>query len=107
MSDWLSDAACLDDDPEDYFPAQYGRHLGALRGPQETCRTCPVQERCLDLVMALPPYLDIVGIFGGLTPSDRRDLRAEPMTDPTHEVYGWLRGGPPNGTRPAAVQRSA
>ena len=45
--DWRSRAACLDKDPELFFPVgNTGPALLQIEEAKAICRTCPVQEVC-------------------------------------------------------------
>lgn len=71
MTDWRARAACAgSDDPGGWFanPAAAPERVALA---QATCRTCPVQENCLDEAMRLGEQH---GIWGGLDPADRADL---------------------------------
>ena len=70
MSDWREDAACLDQDPELFFPiSEVGLGAEQVKRAKAVCATCPVQQRCLD--HALQQGLNH-GVFGGATPQERR-----------------------------------
>lgn len=71
--DWRSRAACLDVDPELFFPvAESGPvHDVQIAEAKAVCAGCPVVAACL--VEALARISD--GIAGGLTESERRALR--------------------------------
>ena len=70
---WRESAACLDVDSDVFFttrgdPAQ-------VRAALEYCIVCPVSDPCLDYVMTLPRGFRELGIWGGTTPKQRRQLR--------------------------------
>lgn len=60
--EWMTRAACLDVDPEVFFPAHKGDYSRALA----ICAHCPVRAECAEYA-ARERY----GIWGGLTPADR------------------------------------
>ena len=70
--DWRTRAACLDRDPETFFP-----HPSDRDGEDEAvavCRRCPVEADCLDEAMDAETYRstsDRHGIWGGKTPQQR------------------------------------
>ena len=68
---WEVDAACLDYDPELFFP-QAGNIRGSRRA-KAVCETCPVIDQCLNLAVQLGSELE--GIWGGTTRYDRYLLR--------------------------------
>lgn len=70
---WASRAACVDVDPEIFFPvAEAGPALRkAVRAAKSVCARCPVRSECLAFAeVALPE-----GIAGGLTPEQRQQRR--------------------------------
>ena len=77
---WRNHAACLDEDPELFFPiGQSGRHPSTPVVVQQTaakavCHRCPVREVCLR--WALETGQDF-GVWGGLTEQERRRLRRD------------------------------
>lgn len=66
-----SEAACLDADPELFFPIS-SRDLRGRTEAIALCNTCVVREACLRIALADP---GIVGIWGGTDEEDRRRLR--------------------------------
>jgi WhiB family redox-sensing transcriptional regulator len=76
--DWRARAACRDADPEVFFPRRPTTVPADRRAAQQAraiCDDCPVRLRCLDAVLAIPAEHDRDGMFAGLSPRDRRDLR--------------------------------
>lgn len=74
--DWRSRAACLDVDPELFFPVAtdgpvYDAQVTAAKA---VCARCPVVAECLAEALARIPD----GIAGGLTEVERRALRRRP-----------------------------
>jgi len=74
--DWRERAACRGKPSELFFPP---KPLLATnyRVAREICQNCRVKEECLALVMRLDGMDDRWGMFGGLTPSERRRLRSD------------------------------
>ena len=72
---WRSQAACLDEDPELFFPvAQSGpKYVLQVAEAKSICRGCPVATECLLELMDRVPH----GIIGGLTPDERQQLRRD------------------------------
>ncbi|MDQ3273530.1 MAG: WhiB family transcriptional regulator [Actinomycetota bacterium] len=69
-AEWRLSAACRDADPEAFFPDLEG--LDRVKPIiAQYCRHCPVATECLEAALQ-QGYLD--GIFGGLTPDERRVL---------------------------------
>ena len=73
--DWREDAACTSTDTEIFFPS--GRGTGEERwdAAKAICVTCTVRKQCLNLVIDLEEHDDRWGVFGGLSPMERRELR--------------------------------
>src|SRR5699024_4394443 len=71
--DWRSRAACLDKDPELFFPVgTTGPALLQIEEAKASCRTCPVQEVCLQ--WAIDTGQDS-GVWGGMSEDERRALK--------------------------------
>lgn len=74
---WSVKAACKGADPDLFFPVAYDdpRILDA----KEICRTCPVNEDCLEFAISTRERF---GIWGGHTEAERgriaRSRRAQP-----------------------------
>lgn len=69
----MTRAACRAADPELFFPISE-QGPGALQIAEATaiCRGCPVRDLCLSYALATGQE---AGIWGGLTPRQRRALR--------------------------------
>ena len=70
---WRARAACLDEDPELFFPI--GNAGPALRQTEEAkavCRRCEVVETCLGCAMDSGQD---EGVWGGLSDDERRALK--------------------------------
>ncbi|RIK16783.1 MAG: WhiB family transcriptional regulator [Acidobacteria bacterium] len=71
--DWRDRAACLDEDPELFFPiGNTGPALQQIEEAKAICRTCPVINECLKF--ALENGQD-AGVWGGLSEDERRALK--------------------------------
>ena len=71
--DWRHKAACLEEDPELFFPiGNTGPALLQIEEAKAVCRRCDVQEICLR--WALDTGLD-AGVWGGLSEDERRALK--------------------------------
>ena len=71
--DWRSRAACLDEDPELFFPiGNTGPALEQIEAAKSVCRRCQVREQCLS--WALEAGQDH-GVWGGLSEDERRALK--------------------------------
>lgn len=65
---WQDDALCAEVATDMFFPEQ---HNDQGRNARSVCAECPVREQCLELGMQYD-----FGIFGGLTPKQRKRARA-------------------------------
>ena len=64
---WQLDAACLEADPDLFFPEEGESTAPAKR----ICAQCPVRTQCLEYALAKrEPY----GVFGGLSEGERTRL---------------------------------
>jgi WhiB family redox-sensing transcriptional regulator len=86
--DWRHRAACLRVDPELFFPSvdEKGIRLDSLTAhrayeePKAICKGCPVAVQCLDAAMQCESGAGRYGVFGGLTPAERRLMDKEGLT---------------------------
>ena len=73
LADWRSDAACRRTDPDLFFPVgTTGPALVQIEAAKAVCRSCPVQEPCLEF--ALTTNQDS-GVWGATSEEERRSLR--------------------------------
>src|SRR5687767_2880205 len=71
--DWRQQAACLDEDPELFFPVgTTGPALEQVERAKAVCRSCAVIDACLE--WALESNQD-AGVWGGMSEDERRTLR--------------------------------
>ena len=71
---WQAQAACLDEDPELFFPdGETPRYAPQIRAAVRVCTSCEVREDCLDFALSTGQGL---GIWGGLTTTERKALIA-------------------------------
>jgi WhiB family redox-sensing transcriptional regulator len=71
--DWRHTAACLDEDPELFFPiGNTGPAILQIEEAKAVCRRCDVVETCLR--WALDTGQD-AGVWGGLSEDERRALK--------------------------------
>lgn len=77
-ADWWTDALCRIEQSDDFFPDERGRHSEVPRAAEAAakaiCERCPVREPCLEAALR---NREPVGIWGGLTTSERHRLLAE------------------------------
>ena len=72
---WREDAACVGADTEIFFPSGRGSVEERWDTAKAICATCTVRKQCLGLVIDLEEHDDRWGVFGGLSPMERRELR--------------------------------
>jgi WhiB family redox-sensing transcriptional regulator len=73
VKDWRHQAACLDEDPELFFPVgNTGPALLQIEEAKAVCRGCDVVDTCLR--WALDTGQD-TGVWGGLSEDERRALK--------------------------------
>jgi WhiB family transcriptional regulator, redox-sensing transcriptional regulator len=73
LMDWRHRAACLEEDPELFFPiGNTGPALLQIEEAKAVCRRCEVVETCLR--WALETGQD-AGVWGGLSEDERRALK--------------------------------
>ena len=71
--DWRHRAACLEEDPELFFPiGDTGPALVQIEQAKNVCRRCPAMEECLR--WALESGQD-AGVWGGMSEEERRALK--------------------------------
>lgn len=71
--DWRSEAACLNVDPELFFPiGNTGPAVAQVAEAKAVCRDCTVQSECLQ--WAVSNNQDS-GVWGGLSEEERRSLK--------------------------------
>lgn len=70
---WMSEAVCKEIGPEPFFPESGENHAQAVA----VCRSCPVKNECLEYALTLEQsgVWTVLGIWGGLTARERRNLR--------------------------------
>ncbi len=71
--DWRHQAACLNEDPELFFPiGNTGPALLQIEEAKQVCRRCEVVDQCLG--WALDAGQDH-GVWGGMGEDERRSLK--------------------------------
>jgi WhiB family redox-sensing transcriptional regulator len=71
--DWRHQAACLDEDPELFFPiGTTGPALSQIERAKAVCARCDVRAECL--AWAVETNQD-AGVWGGLDEDERRAVR--------------------------------
>ena len=70
---WRDHAACLDEDPELFFPIwNTGLALLQIEEAKAVCRRCEVVDVCLKWAVE---FGQDAGVFGGLSDDERRALK--------------------------------
>jgi len=73
VMDWRHRSACLDEDPELFFPiGNTGPAILQIEEAKAVCRRCEVREQCLS--WALESGQDH-GVWGGMSEDERRALK--------------------------------
>ncbi|MDZ7674963.1 MAG: WhiB family transcriptional regulator [Acidimicrobiales bacterium] len=71
--EWRKHAACSDTDPNLFFPVgTTGPALDQIASAKAVCRTCDVQDLCLEY--AISTNQDS-GVWGGTSEEERRQMR--------------------------------
>jgi len=73
MNDWKKRGACLGYPAEVFHPEEPNAYRHAVK----VCERCVVKARCLEFALELPGSADRFGVYGGLTPPQRRRLRLD------------------------------
>ncbi|KOT54116.1 MULTISPECIES: WhiB family transcriptional regulator [Streptomyces] len=72
--EWWEQAACLDEDPELFFPVGVtGPAAQQQADAKAVCRQCPVTSECLEWALETGQNY---GIWGGTDEEERRKLRS-------------------------------
>ncbi|UFQ14314.1 MULTISPECIES: WhiB family transcriptional regulator [Streptomyces] len=73
--EWLQRAACVDEDPELFFPVgTTGPALRDLAAAKSVCARCPVRGECLSWALRTG---QAAGVWGGTCEEERAVLRGE------------------------------
>jgi len=78
---WAARARCADADPELFFPPGDGPATEA----RQICSQCPVRDDCLTYALDAGEQY---GIWGGLDPTERRNLRRRHRSNRTANAEG-------------------
>lgn len=74
---WRMKAACRGLPTNIFFPDFAIELKEPYRDAKSICEMCPVTEQCLALAESFATGGDRSGMFGGLTPSERRNRRKQ------------------------------
>lgn len=67
--EWMSDASCLESNPDAWFPEVGNSHESKI--VKAICKECPVKDLCLEYALL---YRIEWGIWGGLSANERKVL---------------------------------
>lgn len=71
---WRDDAACLDTDPDLFFPLGFGaKSVAQAQEAKKVCSRCPVVDDCLEWSLRTSQEY---GVWGGLDEAERRRMLA-------------------------------
>jgi WhiB family redox-sensing transcriptional regulator len=69
---WVARAACINADPETFFPPGKANVPGWDTGAKAVCARCPVVAECLAHALTDPR---VQGVWGGTNEAERREMR--------------------------------
>lgn len=72
---WRNRAACLGQGELFDEAAHLWSNSRATLEARGVCATCPVRAHCLEDALARPSIEDAYGIYGGLDPKQRNEIR--------------------------------
>lgn len=73
---WRSRAACLGQPMTLFFPARGKKTSDVYAEGKAFCAKCPVKKECLKIADEFIPTGDRYGLYGGLSPRERREARS-------------------------------
>lgn len=85
-SEWRDAAACREMDPSIFYPVPIGNYSARViarrredpyAAARAVCRTCPVEDDCLNFALAIH---DREGVYGGTDPEERRRILRQRRT---------------------------
>lgn len=88
---WASRGACLDSDPDLFFPiAPSGPALQQVAQAKAVCAGCPVRIDCLSYALETGQN---AGVWGGTSEEERQEIRSARTAAGTPPTEGQRRGG--------------
>jgi WhiB family redox-sensing transcriptional regulator len=97
---WMRDAACKPHPTEWWFPERGDPTEQA----KIICHTCPVRLDCLNYALNIP---SLVGIWGGMSGKERRQIRSKPTKPIRHGTPTGYHQHLRRGTEPCLQCRQA
>ena len=89
-SDWMRRATCTRMEPDIFYPVGDGAYARAMTEiAKQACLSCPVRAECLRQALETGEQY---GIWGGMTPEERRDLARRNMRRRRIEAAVRMRG---------------
>jgi WhiB family redox-sensing transcriptional regulator len=71
--DWMDDATCRTTDPDIFFPPEETKYARSVHRAKKVCAGCPVVAECAEYALNHPDHM--LGVWGGMSESERRTLR--------------------------------
>jgi WhiB family redox-sensing transcriptional regulator len=78
---WRRQAACLGVPQDIFFPNGTKFTDETWQAARDICALCAVRSECLAVALAVDVSEDRWGMFGGMTPRERRQLRLKVGSD--------------------------
>lgn len=75
MIEWRSKAACIGAPQDVFFPTERKFTSRTWVLARSFCADCTVRDQCLSVALSVDVSEDRWGMFGGMTPSERRQHR--------------------------------
>ena len=72
---WRDHAQCIGTDGDVFFPNAPLGNIATWSAARSLCAECSVRDDCLAMALSHPINEDRWGMFGGMTPSERRIYR--------------------------------
>jgi WhiB family redox-sensing transcriptional regulator len=72
--EWFARAACRGSTPTLFYPEQHTGPYFDVREAKAICAGCLARQDCLDFAL---DRFETIGIWGGLTPKERREVKRE------------------------------
>lgn len=93
---WFEDAPCRGVDSAIFYP-EWGRGAGAYKEAKSYCEPCPYRSACLEWALDYEGDAGKErrhGMFGGLTPSQRADMRRPQVCEICEAEFHYFRKTP-------------
>lgn len=81
INNWTEYAACVDVDPELFFPVNTSAPCRSqIERAKAVCTRCPVRSECLERALETPKGYRIYGVWAGLDEDELNALRGQHTT---------------------------